>query len=225
MSMVNAKEDCSNFNELPNLGFKLGNTVLNLRPDDYMDRSSGGCSFSLMALDVPPPKGPVFIFGDPFLRRFVTIYDRSKPAVGFAVAKHSGSDDGSTAGLIATLPGDQGSASETSPVSSGGSSNAVDLHLDAGLMTGAAGGGDDDTPAPEAAPAAVETTPPAETQQVTAAPSQPSDSTMDASMDAFGASFKASNQEAPSTDATPAPAKSAKDVSKKLEDDALKDMP
>merc|ERR1719412_3207039 len=54
--MVNAKEDCSNFNELPNLGFKIGDTVLNLRPDDYMDRSSAGCSMSLMGLDVPPPK-------------------------------------------------------------------------------------------------------------------------------------------------------------------------
>merc|ERR1719469_1681543 len=32
---------------------------------------------SMLALDVPPPKGPVFIFGAPFLRRFVTIYDRS----------------------------------------------------------------------------------------------------------------------------------------------------
>merc|ERR1719296_635369 len=91
-------------------------------------------------------------------------------------------------------------------------------------MTGAVGGGDDETPAPEAAPAAVETTPPAETQQVTAAPSQPSDATMDASMDAFGTSFKASSQDASSTDATPAPAKDAKDVNKKLEDDALKDM-
>merc|ERR1719469_1651623 len=87
-SMINAKEDCSNFDELPNLGFQLGNTVLNLKPDDYMDRDGSSCSFSMMALDVPPPKGPVFIFGDPFLRRFVTIYDRTKPAVGFAVAKN-----------------------------------------------------------------------------------------------------------------------------------------
>merc|ERR1719487_2094770 len=88
-NLVNVKEDCSNFDELPKLGFQMGDRVLNLRPDDYIDRSSSDCSFSLMALDVPPPKGPVFIFGDPFLRRFVTIFDRAQSRVGFAVAKHS----------------------------------------------------------------------------------------------------------------------------------------
>merc|ERR1719199_230257 len=88
-NMLGAKEDCSNFNSLPKLGFQIGDKVLNLKPDDYMDSSSSDCSFSLMALDVPPPKGPLFIFGDPFLRRFVTIFDRTGPRVGFAVAKHS----------------------------------------------------------------------------------------------------------------------------------------
>merc|ERR1740123_983669 len=93
-----------------------------------------------MALDVPPPKGPVFIFGDPFLRRFVTIYDRSKPAVGFAVAKHSGTTDESRdSGLIAQINGEKASSSSSSPAS-GGNPNAVDLHLDAGMMTGAGGG-------------------------------------------------------------------------------------
>lgn len=83
------KEDCSNFASLPMLGFAIGNTVLNLRPDDYIDRSEDSqCSVSLMAMDVPPPKGPIFIFGDPFLRRFLTVYDRDGPRVGFAVARH-----------------------------------------------------------------------------------------------------------------------------------------
>merc|ERR1719343_1468515 len=94
-NMLGAKTDCSNFNSLPKLGFKLGNRVLNLAPNDYMDRSSSGCDFSLMSLDVPPPKGPVFIFGDPFLRRFVTIFDRKGekgPRVGFVVAKHFRTD-------------------------------------------------------------------------------------------------------------------------------------
>merc|ERR1719262_2147304 len=104
-SMVNAKSDCSNFASLPKLGFQVGDKVLNLMPDDYMDRSESDCSFSLMALDVPPPKGPLFIFGDPFLRRFVTIFDNGNsggPRVGFAVSNQQGG--GSKASqLIATV--------------------------------------------------------------------------------------------------------------------------
>jgi len=135
-TMVGAKDDCSNFDSLPHLGFQIGEVVLNLRPDDYMDRSASGCSISLMGLDVPPPKGPVFIFGDPFLRRFVTIYDRSKPAVGFAVAKRAGE---STSGLIARVGGGsspKGTAAETA------NPFAVHLGLSAGDMTsGSAAGG------------------------------------------------------------------------------------
>jgi hypothetical protein len=100
---LNLKEDCSNIKEMPLLGFLIGDTVLNLKPDDYIDNTGSVCSLSLMTLDVPPPKGPLFIFGDPFLRRFLTIYDRDGPRVGFAVAQHAGvtSDDAST--LIASL--------------------------------------------------------------------------------------------------------------------------
>jgi len=138
---VNVKDDCSNFNELPNLGFQMGNKVLNLKPDDYVDRDGSSCSFSLMALDVPPPKGPVFIFGDPFLRRFVTIFDRAKSRVGFAVAKNG--DNANPNELIATV----GSASSENDASSeavaGAQSGAVDLHLDSGLMGGDGGSSDD----------------------------------------------------------------------------------
>eukprot|EP00928_Gymnodinium_smaydae_P006227 TRINITY_DN1217_c0_g1_i7.p1 TRINITY_DN1217_c0_g1~~TRINITY_DN1217_c0_g1_i7.p1 ORF type:complete len:556 (-),score=113.19 TRINITY_DN1217_c0_g1_i7:266-1933(-) len=141
-NMVNAKDDCSNFNELPNLGFQIGDTVLNLQPDDYMDRSAAGCSFSLMALDVPPPKGPVFIFGDPFLRRFVTIYDRSKPAVGFAVARHDGADETAASLLIARVGGGSAESPARSSSTQGSNPFAVNLHLDAGLMGGADAGSD-----------------------------------------------------------------------------------
>eukprot|EP00928_Gymnodinium_smaydae_P006222 TRINITY_DN1217_c0_g1_i1.p1 TRINITY_DN1217_c0_g1~~TRINITY_DN1217_c0_g1_i1.p1 ORF type:complete len:825 (-),score=209.87 TRINITY_DN1217_c0_g1_i1:285-2759(-) len=34
-NMVNAKDDCSNFNELPNLGFQIGDTVLNLQQEHF----------------------------------------------------------------------------------------------------------------------------------------------------------------------------------------------
>merc|ERR1719188_2236873 len=42
-SKLSVKEDCSNFDQLPKLGFKLGENVLNLKPDDYVDKSPGRC--------------------------------------------------------------------------------------------------------------------------------------------------------------------------------------
>jgi len=150
-NLVNVKEDCSNFDQLPKLGFQMGDHVLNLRPDDYVDRSSSDCSFSLMSLDVPPPKGPVFIFGDPFLRRFVTIFDRAQSRVGFAVAKHR-DDSTSPTELISSVG--TGSSSESSAPSSANPS-AVDLHLDSGMMGGA---GDDDSSSDDATASAATTT-------------------------------------------------------------------
>jgi len=99
---LDVKTDCSNFHSLPMLGFALGGKVLNLMPEDYVDRAGRMCSLALMTLDVPPPKGPLFIFGDPFLRRFLTVYDRDGPRVGFAVAQHKGMSEELAKKLIAT---------------------------------------------------------------------------------------------------------------------------
>lgn len=150
---VNVKDDCSNFDELPNLGFQMGDKVLNLKPDDYVDRDGSSCSFSLMALDVPPPKGPVFIFGDPFLRRFVTIFDRAKSRVGFAVAKNG--DNANPNELIATVGSSSSENGATSENVGSAQSGAVDLHLDSGLM----GGGSDDSSSSSDAAATTTTTP------------------------------------------------------------------
>lgn len=81
---------CNNYSSLPEMGFIVGEHFLNLSPDDYVDRDEDGCSVALMTLDIPPPKGPLFIFGDPFLRKYYTVYDRTKLQVGFALAAHPG---------------------------------------------------------------------------------------------------------------------------------------
>merc|ERR1719276_43266 len=137
-SMLGAKDDCSNFKRLPHIGFKIGDRVLNLEPDDYMDTSEGDCSFSLMSLDVPPPKGPLFIFGDPFLRRFVTIYDRSVPRVGFAVAKHGNMDEAAASKIISRVQSQSQAPQITEKrhaKTRGG--KPVVLKLKAGMMNGA----------------------------------------------------------------------------------------
>jgi len=90
---LNVKSDCSNYDKLPKLGFMIGSHILNLQPRDYVDKSGdNSCRVSLMQLDVPPPKGPLFVFGIPFLQRFYSVYDHANDRVGFASAKHSGAD-------------------------------------------------------------------------------------------------------------------------------------
>merc|ERR1719188_936240 len=88
--ILNVEPDCSNYDTLPNLGFLIDGQILNLEPGDYVDKGSS-CQVSLLSVDVPPPKGPLFIFGIPFLQKFYTVYDGVNKRVGFAVAKHVGS--------------------------------------------------------------------------------------------------------------------------------------
>jgi len=102
---LNVRPDCSNYHELPMLGFVVGNHVLNLMPEDYVDKGSDWCEISMMPLDVPPPFGPLFIFGDPVLRKYYTAYDRSTSRVGFAVARHAGGSGDAAASMLVSLDG------------------------------------------------------------------------------------------------------------------------
>jgi len=89
VSKLSVADDCSNINSLPDLGFIVQGHILNLKPQDYVAQTMDGCNLGLMSLDIPPPKGPLFIFGDPFLRKYYTVYDHKHMRVGFALAKHT----------------------------------------------------------------------------------------------------------------------------------------
>jgi|Transcript_93375 saccharopepsin len=102
---LNVKSDCSNYKSLPDLGFVIGENILNLKPQDYVDKGPDGCQVSLMPLDVPPPNGPLFIFGDPFLRKYYTAYDSANKRVGFATARHMDMPADAAATLLVSVNG------------------------------------------------------------------------------------------------------------------------
>jgi hypothetical protein len=89
---LDVKEDCSNFDKLPTLGFTFQNATFTLRPEDYIDSQKtkdgkDGCWLGL--LPVPDTgKGPLVVLGYPFLRQVYTVLDAgSSPKVGFATQK------------------------------------------------------------------------------------------------------------------------------------------
>jgi hypothetical protein len=90
-TVLDVKSDCTNYDALPKLGFIIGGHILALNPPDYVGKvGDSDCTVSLMDLDIPPPRGPLFIFGIPFLQRYYSVYDEPNRRVGFAVARHKG---------------------------------------------------------------------------------------------------------------------------------------
>jgi hypothetical protein len=42
-----------------------------------------------MPIDVPAPRGPIFVFGEYFLRKFYTVFDRDEKVIGISLANHT----------------------------------------------------------------------------------------------------------------------------------------
>lgn len=87
------RTDCLNIDRLPSLVFHLDDVCLTLDPSHYVTRESHSdgsetCRLSIMPLDVSPPRGPLWILGDPLLRRYYTLFDRIHKRIGFAEARH-----------------------------------------------------------------------------------------------------------------------------------------
>lgn len=91
--------DCRRLPGSP-LEFDVGETVVSLLPEDYSRPTPFNmtipnqnkwrlfCRSLLLPVEMAAPLGPkVFIWGEPVLRRYYTIYDVSKKRVGFALAK------------------------------------------------------------------------------------------------------------------------------------------
>ncbi|BGP18204.1 hypothetical protein JCM10213_007832 [Rhodosporidiobolus nylandii] len=76
--------ECSTVKSLPPLTFYFGGKPYTLQAEDYILEVQGTCMSSFQGLDIPAPMGPIWIVGDVFLRKFYTVYDLGRNAVGFA---------------------------------------------------------------------------------------------------------------------------------------------
>jgi hypothetical protein len=67
--------DCGKISSLPDLKIVLGGKTFTLTPDDYVLQVSGQCLFAFMGITVPPPRGPLWIMGDVFMRKYYCVFD------------------------------------------------------------------------------------------------------------------------------------------------------
>jgi len=78
---------CSQTKSGINLDIELGGKVFTLTPSDYIIPDETLCIFGMVGLDVPAPRGPLWILGDPFIRKFYSVFDFGNQKIGFAPSK------------------------------------------------------------------------------------------------------------------------------------------
>lgn len=78
--------DCDKRDSLPDLTLNFNGYNFTLSPYDYTLEVSGSCMSAFTGMDMPKPIGPLAIIGDAFLRKYYSIYDLGKDAVGLAKA-------------------------------------------------------------------------------------------------------------------------------------------
>ena len=133
--MLNIDSHCGNFKDLPDIKIELKTRKsyesseeiydsIILNPEDYLidgkkikqnfeqiDKEflsflKQDCQPGFMNIDVPAPRGPLFVFGEYFLRKFYTVFDRDRNVVGISVARHENDKNENNQNLIIKTPYD-----------------------------------------------------------------------------------------------------------------------
>eukprot|EP00929_Paragymnodinium_shiwhaense_P028464 TRINITY_DN1648_c0_g1_i2.p1 TRINITY_DN1648_c0_g1~~TRINITY_DN1648_c0_g1_i2.p1 ORF type:complete len:383 (+),score=104.87 TRINITY_DN1648_c0_g1_i2:72-1220(+) len=81
-------EDCSGVDKLPTMSFSIGGRDFDLGPEFYVLKvTEGGKTQCQLGIQPINAGVPIYILGDPFLRKYYTVWDADQKRVGFATAK------------------------------------------------------------------------------------------------------------------------------------------
>ncbi|BAT79981.1 hypothetical protein LR48_Vigan213s003300 [Vigna angularis] len=82
--------NCNSISSMPHITFTIGNKSFPLSPEQYVLQFEEGCSTvcygGFVAIDVPPPQGPLWVLGNIFMGAYHTVFDYGNLRIGFAEA-------------------------------------------------------------------------------------------------------------------------------------------
>ncbi|XXG67822.1 hypothetical protein AAC387_Pa06g1079 [Persea americana] len=82
--------DCSKVSSMPTISFTIGGKTFPLTPEQYILKVGEGeeaqCISGFTPMDIPSPRGPLWVLGDIFMGVYHTVFDYGKVRIGFAQA-------------------------------------------------------------------------------------------------------------------------------------------